>query len=228
MFTSINFKSYADARKSFYDKLSSVKIDMTQISEPIRIDVAFLAKIETHFAYFLKRRGETVKFTGKENKEYKKLLIEHFPEMLPVFEHKGPSVYWFQIEYSDGLTNENVINQYLSIRKDKNKATGWWSRGKIQRKDIQTDVLYLGKVESQLQNRLISHVGLGHQFTSSLKLQKWMPELENMTLSFRFLKLDKEMKDYVEDIEKVLWDKYKPLLGAAPKIKTSGYSLEEN
>jgi len=224
MFNSIGFKGYTDARKSFYDKLSPVIIETSQISDPITIDSKFLQKLNTYFADVLKRRDDDNKMSRKESKEYKERLKEHFPEMLPVFEHNGPSVYWFQIDYSSGLTNEDILKQYLSIRKDKSKPDGWWSRGKIQRKDIPTTVLYLGKVESGIHIRLINHIGLGHRFTSSLKLQKWMPGLQNMTLRFQFLKLDAEMKDYVEDIEKVLWDKYKPLLGAAPKIKASNYS----
>lgn len=55
--------------------------------------------------------------------------------------------------------------------------------------------------------------------TSSLKLTHWFSTLDNVELSFHFLKIDFEYFNHLEDIENVIWRKLNPLLGAEPRIK---------
>ncbi len=76
----------------------------------------------------------------------------------------------------------------------------------------------MGKINSALENRFIQHIGLGHDYTTALKLQRWMSSLKNMKLTFQFLKLDESMKKYTDDIEKVLWEEFKPLLVESPRF----------
>lgn len=215
MFSKVDFNQYAETRKTFYDKLSDFVINSSQMSESIQIDSSFMERINNHFDKVLARRLETIKFSKTENKEYKDLIKKWLPETKPVFEHKGPTIYWFKINYLKGLTNEAILNHYSAV---KNKGTGWWTKVDLARKNVTTEILYLGKIETAFENRFVQHIGLGHNFTTALKLQRWMPSLENMTLTFQFLKLDKSLKAYTEDIEKVLWEECKPLLGESPRF----------
>lgn len=216
MFTSVNFLKYIGDRIQFYNELRTFVIQPEHLSSPIRIDKSFMDKLNSNFQKFLERRLEPVKFTNQENKEYKELIKKIFPETEEIFNHKDPTIYWFKINYSNGLTNQKIIRHYSSV---KDNEKGWWTQVNNSRRNSKTDILYLGKIESAFQNRFIQHIGLGHEFTSSLKLQRWMPSLDGMSLTFQFLKLNKKWKRYTEDIEKVLWDAAEPLLGAIPKIK---------
>jgi len=215
MFLNINFKNYAAKRVEFYNKLSQFVIDENKISNPIELDQNFFRIIDTHFQQFLIRRKEKTRFTKAENIAYKQLIRNQYPEILPIFRHLGPAIYWFKINYSGDLTNKEILKCYSSAKEE---GSGWWTQVNLARNNP-TEILYLGKVETTLQNRFIQHIGLGHNFTTSLKLQRWMPSLVNMTVTFQFLAIDSSMKPYLEDIENVLWQQLKPLLGAAPRIK---------
>ncbi len=215
MFQPVNFKTYSENRKMFYNKLENFSIDISKISAPIIIDENFFSVMKENFSAEMERRSEVKKFSREENTEYKKKLKRLFPQMLPVFEHKGPAVYGFKINYINGIDNDQILNHYLTVRKDR---MGWWTKATIQRLGLKTDILYIGKVETALENRFIQHVGLGHKDTAGLKLYYWLPLLKGITLSYQFLPLEKDMTRYVEDIEKVLWDECKPLLGAAPRF----------
>ena len=43
-----------------------------------------------------------------------------------------------------------------------------------------------------------------------------MKELDGLSLTYQFLKIDEADKPYLEDIEKVLWEKSNPLFGQKP------------
>jgi len=216
MFQNIDFERYSHSRISFYNRLSNFKISDADISEPILLDANFFEKIDTHLLYYINRRSEETKFTTQENREYKRIIKSEFPEVIPVFDHKGPTIYWFKINYANDISNEMILNQYGSKKNNKN---GWWTKHDLRRKDASTNVLYLGKIEAALENRFLQHIGIGHNYTTALKLCKWLPDLKGLTLTFQFLKLNNEMKIYLEDIENVMWRELNPLMGASPRIK---------
>lgn len=214
MFSKVDFKKYAERRKAHYDFLEAFQIDNSQISEPISIDSSFVGKLNSYLQFYLEKRVTGPKFSREENKDFKRLLMEHCPEVMPVFEHRGPCIYWFKINHSGSSTNSSIIEHYYRVKQN---GTGWWTKVNLANADSRTQVLYLGKIESGFQNRFIQHIGLGHDFTTALKLQRWMPD--DVSFSFQFFKLDVVMKPYLEDIEKVMWDECRPLLGESPRIK---------
>lgn len=218
MFTGIDFKNYIHSRKLFYDKLESFNIVGNNISVPIILDQNFFEKLNSNLEHFLVRRGESNKFSKAENLEYKRLLKLHFPETTPIFENDLPTIYWFKINNSSNALNENILRHYISS-KEQNKHKGWWAQASWGRLGSNTEYLYVGKMERGFQNRFIQHIGLGHRFTSSLKLQSWITSIPEISLSFQFLKVDIEMMPHLEDIENVIWNHLNPLLGASPKIK---------
>src|SRR5690606_31857303 len=127
-----------------------------------------------------------------------------------IYDCKNPAIYWFKIKHLDKSNNKNLLEKFIKTRNPKN---GWWSK---PTKDLEnpTEYLYLGKVEKNLFNRFIQHLGLGHKMTSSLKLCQWINKVEFVNLEFQFLELDNKEVKYLEDIENVLWRKFNPLIGA--------------
>jgi hypothetical protein len=112
-------------------------------------------------------------------------------------------------------SNDKILNRFSSAR---DRKAGWWSKAKkVVGKE--TEFLYVGKVEKNLHDRFIQHLGLGHKMTSSLKLCHWFSTLDDVELSFHYIKIDPEYLQHLEDIESVVWRKFNPLLGAEPRIK---------
>jgi len=223
MFTTVNFPKYIDDRIAFYNQLKLFVIQEEHLSKPILIDANFMDRLNNNFQKFLQRRLEPTKFTQSENRELKELMKKVFPETMEIFNHHDPTIYWFKINYSNGLTNDKIVNEYFIVR-DKHKGKGWWTKVSKLRSSSKTEILYLGKIETAFQNRFIQHIGLGHSYTTSMKLQMWMNNVEGMSLTFQFLKLDRKWKKYTEDIEKVLWDATQPLLGASSRIQNAEVS----
>ncbi len=89
MLSKIDFKQYAETRKVFYDELSEFIINQSQISEPIKIDMEFIDRINKHLERFIIRRLESNKLSKKENKECKDLIKKWFPELNLYLSIKG-------------------------------------------------------------------------------------------------------------------------------------------
>lgn len=135
-----------------------------------------------------------------------------------IFEHKGSAVYWFKISH---INNPKDLNKKLckkfSSAREKDKK-GWWS--KLNKNiDEKSEYLYVGKVEKNLSDRFLQHLGFGHKKTSSIKLLKWFLTFEDVTLTFEYIKIPDNYKGHLEDIENVIWRKFNPIIGAEPRIK---------
>ncbi|ALM47421.1 hypothetical protein AMR72_00025 [Flavobacterium psychrophilum] len=197
MLSNINFKDYTQSRLDFYSQLSEFQIDYEEMAIPIELDQAFFDILGSNFHYYIEKRLSGPKFSKVENLAYKQLLKELYPQLLSIFQYNGPIVYWFKINYSDGLTNEKILTHYIKT-KEKPKNRGWWTKAnKIC--NHTTEILYVGKVERAFENRFIQHIGLGHNYTTALKLQKWIPDLENMSVTLHFLKIPHNMTNHLED-----------------------------
>jgi hypothetical protein len=217
MLSNINFKEYTKSRLAFYTKLSEFSLEQGEVAIPVELDQSFFEMLGDNFHQYITKRLSGPKFSRTENLEYKKLLKQLYPQLLPVFEASGPVIYWFKMNYADGLTNQKILSHYTR-EKEKGKNRGWWTQAN-QTRNHPTEILYVGKVERAFVNRFIQHIGLGHNYTTALKLQKWVPGLKNLSLTLHYIKISPEMSPYLEDIENVIWRELKPLLGASPRIK---------
>ena len=211
----INFSDYINQRIEFYENLKSITITQNQYSSKINLSNSNLKNINIDFEYFFERRKQKERLTTKENNAFKEKLIFAFPNFQAISECKNPAIYWFKIKHLEKSSNKKLLEKFKKIRNPKN---GWWSK---PTKDLEnsTEYLYLGKVEKNLFDRFIQHLGLGHKMTSSLKLCHWINTMDFVDLEFQFLELDKKEIRYLEDIENVLWRKFNPLIGAEPRIK---------
>lgn len=213
--TEIDFIEYVQNRKMFYDKLSRFSIESENISSGIILSKSFFERINDEFQEFFERRKTNVRLSKSESSVYKNQFNLLDEKIIEIYNYKGSAIYWFKINFTGNSSNDKILNRFSNIKKRK---SGWWSKAnKISSK--QTEYLYVGKVEKNLHDRFIQHIGLGHKMTSSLKLAQWFSTLENVELSFHFLKIDSEYFNHLEDIENVIWRKFNPLLGAEPRIK---------
>jgi hypothetical protein len=215
MISTLDFNTYVENRIKFYSKLNSFKVDKALLSAPIVIDSSFIRRLNSNFQDIVERRLKNEKFNKKSNLEYKERIRNVFPELVPILDHKDPAIYWFTINDPSGNVSEEIINEYSIIKKS---GSGWWTKVDSKRKVITTDCLYLGKVEGALVNRFIQHIGIGHDFTTALKLQRWMGKIDKLQLTYQFLRVDSKMKPFLSDIEKVMWEKSNPLLGQKPRF----------
>ena len=211
-----DFNQYSQGRKKFYDKLADFKIDYDNISQPIILDHIFFNKVNLEFKPFFERRKQKGRLSRIESENYKSQFNNLNAQLIDIYYYKGPAIYWFKITHAENSSNQKLLKKFSSARTNK---PGWWSKAG---RDIEskTEYLYVGKVEKNLHDRLIQHIGLGHVMTSSLKLTHWFHSFEKTQLSFQYLKIEPEFIPYLEDIENVIWRQLNPLIGAEPRIKS--------
>ena len=210
-----DFEKYSEDRKKYYDILAEYKIDESQISQPLILDSNFFKKVNIEFEMFFERRKQKERLSKVESKDYKERFNQLNQDILNIYNHKGPAIYWFKIAHLDDSINAKIVKRFSHV---KIRNSGWWSKAN-KFSDNNTEYLYVGKVEKNLHDRFIQHIGLGHKMTSSLKLAHWFYSFEKTQLAFQFLKVDIKLKDYLEDIENVIWRQLNPLIGNEPRIK---------
>lgn len=213
--TDFDFKNYSENRKLFYDKLADFKIQSESISDGIKLNKIFFDRINNEFQFFLERRKTKIRLSKNESINYKNQFNNLDEQIIEILNYKGPAIYWFRINHIGKFSNNKILNRFLSVKK---RQSGWWSKAS-KNTGNETEYLYVGKVEKNLHDRFIQHIGLGHKMTSSLKLSQWFSSLDQTELTFHFIKIDVDYINHLEDIENVIWRKLNPLLGAEPRIK---------
>ena len=212
----INFKEYSNRKIEFYKRMSEIIFLESKYSIQIELDKDFFSISSEAFSEFIKERSTKTRLSKMDSKRFKEDFLAMFPKFNEIFSYDGPAVYWFTIVRSDNSDNSKIIKTFKSIREK--KSSWWWSKPNIN-SNPNINILYLGKVESNLQMRFLQHLGFGHKKTSSLKLIHWFLEFPNTTLIYQFIKVEPEFKIYLDDIENVLWRELNPLLGAPPHLK---------
>lgn len=81
-------------------------------------------------------------------------------------------------------------------------------------KDINSKVLYVGKVKRDLKGRLVPHLGYYHRSpnTQGLQLARWSKDID-LHLEFHYIRLPKELKEIASYLEFKLAKELKPILG---------------
>ncbi|AFR36075.1 hypothetical protein [Riemerella anatipestifer] len=207
---------YVNRKILFYKDLKKNYKENIKIHNSLIINKDFIKALEEEFSDFLKLRENSKKIPRKENETFKTNLIKRFDRIKEIKENSNkPTIYWFEIINKSNLSNEKIQKKFKSSKK---ANSGWWT---VVNKgaDIETKILYLGKVEKNLFGRFLQHLGIGHKKTSSLKLRKWFAQFEDIDLEFKYVQFDNDVLPYLEDLENIYWRYCKPLLGQEPKIK---------
>ncbi len=207
---------YVERKILFYKDLRKFHNENIEITSSITINKDFIKSLENDFADFLSLREKSNKIPRKESENFKNSLVAKFKKIRNIKDNSNkPTIYWFEIVNNSNLSNEKLYKKFVSSKKT---GAGWWT---IENKnaDLNSNILYLGKVEKNLFGRFLQHLGIGHKKTSSLKLRKWFNEFDDIDLEFKYIQFDEDILPYLEDFENIYWRYFQPLLGQEPKIK---------
>ena len=139
---------------------------------------------------------------------------EHFKETFCKLERIGekPCVYYFEI-VSD-ISSQTIVNSLVN-------STGEGTKPSIKKKyPLESNILYVGKVNNFIWGRLIAHMGFHTNKTNprvqtiahGLQLRHWAKEL-NIQLIFHVHFFEPEMAGYMYLIESQLAKELNPIIG---------------
>ncbi|MGN6567134.1 MAG: hypothetical protein ACTHJ0_04240 [Flavipsychrobacter sp.] len=120
----------------------------------------------------------------------------------------NPTLYWFEIISS---TDSKAIYDELK----NTKATTQRNFPAIKRGfcNWETNVLYVGKVKTNLKGRMLVHLGYyKNAMTQGLQLCYWAPKL-NLKLKLHYIVMPVEFKNLMELYERQIAIKFKPICG---------------
>ena len=212
---SINFSEYINNRKDFYSKLESFEVTEEMVSPQFRIDQQLIKSVSENFRDEISRRRENQKFNNTENRLLKEKFLGLYPHYEPIFEHKQAAIYNFTIVNATTELRKKILTTFIEAKKS---GSGWWSQADINRSIIETDSLYIGKVQGALQNRFLQHLGLGHDYTTALKIERWLSSLPELELHFSYIMIKPQWIPHLTDIENVIWKHNTPLIGKKTSV----------
>jgi hypothetical protein len=137
--------------------------------------------------------------------------VEELQRMIP--NKSTPVLYYFTLSDA-GLTQTitSNINTYKTQAKESNNYRAF---PKVNNKSVDlTQVLYVGKTNTNFVNRFQQHLGLKNPKTYSLQLLHWACALNvDLTLHYAPIALNSKDIRFLEQMESVLHEQLKPILG---------------
>lgn len=136
---------------------------------------------------------------------------------------REPYVYWFEVKEGP-VCNEirNCMSIYnIELKNELNNKLQhidrrFYSIPAMTKgiKDLNSRILYVGKVKGDLKGRLVPHLGYYHRSpnTQGLQLARWATD-KNLTLEFHYIKLPKELRELTSYLEFKLANEFRPILG---------------
>jgi len=137
--------------------------------------------------------------------EFKKLFED-------VTKITNPVVYWFVIKTN--ISAQNIVDNLICYREKEGINARSTPAFKKLDMNINSKILYVGKVKNIFWARLITHLGFlkGKGQTQGLQLNSWTRDL-NLNLELNVLEFNKEMADYLTIIEVEFAKQMHPILG---------------
>lgn len=120
-------------------------------------------------------------------------------------------LYIFEIEKE--CLNIDVANEYRKFRDnpdfiERNKSS---IKGKSDTSKS-GNILYIGKVKSNIGGRLSTHFGYAHPKTGGLQLRFWGSKIE-LQLKVHIVCFKKELDDFINPLELVITKQLQPIIG---------------
>jgi hypothetical protein len=189
------------------EKINKIFTDSIEILQQSLINKFEIKKVCINKDYF----DENYCTDFKENikKSYLRTQIEQIENI------KDPVLYWFEFDeakVSKEVIRDKFIEYKIKFRKDHDKYRSTSSLKKINNKT--ENILYVGKVEKNFLQRVITHLGYATSSqTAGMQLKHWyeIEKFGNLTLNYVTFKVD--MKYLIAIIEKQLALELKPLIG---------------
>jgi hypothetical protein len=147
-----------------------------------------------------KRDWQTIDI--RKSDEYKDL----FNELMKL--KKSPILYIAEVQ-NNSINFRETIDEFLNS--NTGRAFPAFTENRIN--NIDSNVLYVGKVKKDFHGRIIQHMGYNkNPQTQGLQLCKWIPKI-NLDVTFKYLVLHPEIGNFLSSIEYAVASELKPLLG---------------
>lgn len=176
--------------------------------------------IQHRIRYIQKKKDELEYLLTFEMPEFKSLQFScididedgaYLTLLLSKLNLKKDSKIIYYIKIDSEHSAEQIIKK---VFKEKDKKSSKVKLPLINYANINSDVLYVGKTNSNFPSRFATHLCLKNPSTYALHLEHWTKELPlELTLWFAEIDLDKESIKYMEQLESILHDQLKPVLG---------------
>jgi len=120
--------------------------------------------------------------------------------------NKKPCLYFF--EFQEGLADKiyNTYKDFSSSNVNRSKS------GLKKKPNLDTSILYVGKVKKGVGARLSTHFGYANSQTGGLQLKYWAKQIE-LKLDVNIIVFDENIDDYINPLELELTKVLKPLIG---------------
>ncbi|HUW05005.1 MAG TPA: hypothetical protein VMW01_01980 [Williamwhitmania sp.] len=120
--------------------------------------------------------------------------------------NKKPCLYFF--EFKEGLADQihTTYKEFCSNNGERNKS------GLKGKPDLDTNILYVGKVKKDVGARLSTHFGYANSQTGGLQLKYWAKQI-GLKLEVNIIVFDVNIGDYINPLELELTKILKPLIG---------------
>lgn len=125
-----------------------------------------------------------------------------------------PVLYYFKIKNE----TKEILKKVINLKKFKITSGKYKALPKINNLEANnvSNILYVGKTNSNFISRFKYHLGLGSSKTYSLQLLHWACELNlELVLYYSIMSLPKNEIKYLEQLESALHLSLKPVLGRA-------------
>lgn len=120
--------------------------------------------------------------------------------------NKKPCLYFFEFEHGLGIQILEEYKKFVINNKERNFS------GLKDNPDVETNILYVGKVKKGVGARLSTHFGYANSKTGGLQLRFWAKELE-IILKIHLIVFEENLGDYINPLELELTKKLNPLIG---------------
>lgn len=120
--------------------------------------------------------------------------------------NKKPCLYFF--EFQEGLTDKiyNTYKEFYSSNVKRSKS------GLKKKPNLDTRILYVGKVKKGVGARLSTHFGYANPQTGGLQLKYWAKQI-GLKLDVNIIVFDENIGDYINPLELELTKIFNPLIG---------------
>lgn len=119
--------------------------------------------------------------------------------------NKKACLYFFEFPTGQEEAILKMYREYFESNKDRSKSA-------LKKKpNLESNILYVGKVKSGIGARLSTHFGYANQKTGGLQLKHWVNK--SLILTVHIIAFDENIGDYINPLELELTKELKPLIG---------------
>ncbi len=115
-------------------------------------------------------------------------------------------IYFFEFDQHLASTIFEKFNDFKNSGTDRNLS------GIKEKPNLETQILYLGKVKKNVGARFSTHFGYANSKTGGLQLRFWAKQID-LKLKVNILVFDDNLDDFINPLELELTKELKPLIG---------------